>query len=101
MVRAQPSKPPRTQSLLERIARAVCEEYRGDPDAIFAHRPMWHYFLNDARALLPVVVSTANEIAQDVRGGPGRTAKKPPSKTIAIPRRRRFKSRNRHRLRQP
>jgi hypothetical protein len=100
MVRGQPSKPQRTQSLLERIARAVCEEYRGDPDAIFAHRPMWHYFLNDARALLPVVVSTANEIAQGVRGGP-QCAKKPPSKTIAISRRWRSKSRNRPRLRQP
>jgi hypothetical protein len=76
MVREQPSKPRETQSLLERIARAVCEEYRGDPDAIFAQRPMWYYFLNDARALLPVVVSTANEIAQHMHAETRQSEKK-------------------------
>jgi hypothetical protein len=77
MVRERLSKPHETRSLLERIARAVCEEYRGDPDAIFAHRPMWHYFLNDARALMPVVISTANEIAQEMHGQPRQSEKKP------------------------
>ena len=53
-----------TRSLVERIARAMCLEYRGDPDAEFAGLPMWRHFMVDAQAVLPIVVAIANDIAQ-------------------------------------
>jgi hypothetical protein len=64
MVRVPRSGSQQAPPLLERIARAICEEYRGDPNAEFAGLPMWHQFLPDAHALLPVVVSIANDISQ-------------------------------------
>jgi hypothetical protein len=64
MVRTLTGKSQRTRSLAERIARAICLEYRGDPDAEFAGRPMWRHFEIDAQAVLPIVVAIANDIAQ-------------------------------------
>ena len=64
MVRTLIDKSQRTRSLVERIARAMCLEYRGDPDAEFAGLPMWRHFMVDAQAVLPIVVAIANDIAQ-------------------------------------
>src|SRR5262245_51010483 len=80
MVRAYPGKP--QQPLLEKIARAVCEEYLGDPDAVFAHRPMWNHFLDDAHALLPIVVALANDVAQPDGRAFDPSDKKPPANSM-------------------
>jgi hypothetical protein len=48
--------------LIERIARALCVHYSGDPDIEFGGRLMWRQFEEDARAVLPVIVALANEI---------------------------------------
>jgi hypothetical protein len=64
MVRTLIDKSQQTRSLVERIARAMCLEYRGDPDAEFAGLPMWRHFEIDAQAVLPIVVAIANDIAQ-------------------------------------
>ena len=64
MVRTLIDKSQQTRSLVERIARAMCLEYRGDPDAEFAGLPMWRHFMVDAQAVLPIVVAIANDIAQ-------------------------------------
>jgi hypothetical protein len=80
MVRVPRSGSQQAPPLLERIARAICEEYRGDPNAEFAGLPMWHQFLPDAHALLPVVVSIANDISQSA--GKPLLTKKPPVKSV-------------------
>jgi hypothetical protein len=64
MVRTLIDRSQQTRSLVERIARAICLEYRGDPDAEFAGLPMWRHFMVDAQAVLPIVVAIANDIAQ-------------------------------------
>jgi hypothetical protein len=64
MVRTLIDRSQQTRSLVERIARAMCLEYRGDPDVEFAGLPMWRHFMVDAQAVLPIVVAIANDIAQ-------------------------------------
>ena len=57
-------------SLIERLARALCVHFSGDPDAEFCGRPMWRQFEEDARAVLPVVVALANDVAGRVSEEP-------------------------------
>jgi hypothetical protein len=57
-------------SLVERVARALCVHFSGDPDAEFAGHPMWRQFEEDARAVLPVIVALANDIAGRSNDGP-------------------------------
>ena len=70
MVRTLIDRSQQTRSLVERIARAMCLEYRGDPDAEFAGLPMWRHFMVDAQAVLPIVVAIANDIAQHAGAAP-------------------------------
>lgn len=69
MSHAQP--PTASTPLIERIARALCVHYSGDPDAEFSGRPMWRQFEEDARAVLPVIVALANEIGGRAGDEPG------------------------------
>jgi hypothetical protein len=73
MSRAHP--PVASASLIERVARALCVHYSGDPDAEFHGRPMWCQFEEDARAVLPVIVALANEIGGRVNDEPGASSR--------------------------